>query len=68
MESGDIVKLTVSSGRLNVAKVEIVEAGSQDPAAVEAFVHAAVKTMGKNKQLALASRLLQLAEEGEKDC
>lgn len=63
MESGDILKLSVSGGRLTVVKVDIVEVGSQDPLAVEAYVSAAVKIMGKKKQVALAARLLQLAEQ-----
>ncbi len=36
MEGGDIVKLSVTSGKISVSKVEIVEAGSQNPEAVEA--------------------------------
>ena len=36
LESGDIVKLSVSSGKIMVSKVDIVEMGSQDPQAVEA--------------------------------
>ena len=38
LESGDIVKLSVSSGKIMVSKVDIVEMGSQDPQAVEAYV------------------------------
>ena len=34
LESGDIVKLSVSSGKIMVSKVDIVEMGSQDPQAV----------------------------------
>ena len=30
LESGDIVKLSVSSGKIMVSKVDIVEMGSQD--------------------------------------
>ena len=45
LESGDIVKLSVSSGKIMVSKVDIVEMGSQDPQAVEAYVNAAVKHM-----------------------
>ena len=41
LESGDIVKLSVSSGKIMVSKVDIVEMGSQDPQAVEAYVNAA---------------------------
>mgnify|MGYP000520841759 CR=1 FL=1 len=45
LESGDIVKLSVSSGKIMASKVDIVEMGSQDPQAVEAYVNAAVKHM-----------------------
>ena len=37
--------------------------------AVEAYVHAAVKTMSHEKQVALAARILKLAQqEGGADC
>ena len=70
MEGGDIVKLSVTSGKISVSKVEIVEAGSQNPEAVEAYVNAAVKTMGREKQVELAARILKLAQqqEGGKSC
>mgnify|MGYP000177586941 CR=1 FL=1 len=63
LESGDIVKLSVSSGKIMVSKVDIVEMGSQDPQAVEAYVNAAAK------QVALAARILKFAQqEGGTDC
>lgn len=66
MEYGDILKLSVCDGKLSIVKVDIVEIGSQDPEAVEAYVNAAVKTMSHEKQVALAARILKLAqEEGE---
>lgn len=66
MEYGDILKLSVSGGKLSIVKVDIVEVGSQNPEAVEAYVNAAVKTMSPEKQVALAARILKLAqEEGE---
>ena len=66
MEYGDILKLSVCGGKLSIVKVDIVEIGSQDPEAVEAYVNAAVKTMSHDKQVALAARILKLAqEEGE---
>ena len=62
LESGDIVKLSMSSGK-------IVEMGSQDPQAVEAYVNAAVKHMSPAKQVALAARILKFAQqEGGTDC
>lgn len=70
MEGGDIVKLSVTSGRISVSKVDIVEAGSQNPEAAEAFVNAAVKGMSCGKQVELAARILKYAQqqEGEKGC
>ena len=69
LESGDIVKLSVSSGKIMVSKVDIVEMGSQDPQAVEAYVNAAVKHMSPAKQVALAARILKFAQqEGGTDC
>lgn len=69
LESGDIVKLSVSSGKIMVSKVDIVEMGSQDPQAVEAYVNAAVKHMCPAKQVALAARILKFAQqEGGTDC
>ena len=68
LESGDIVKLSVSSGKIMVSK-DIVEMGSQDPQAVEAYVNAAVKHMSPAKQVALAARILKFAQqEGGTDC
>ena len=62
LESGDIVKLSMSSGK-------IVEMGSQDPQAVEAYLNAAVKHMSPAKQVALAARILKFAQqEGGTDC
>ena len=68
LESGDIVKLSVSGGKIMVSKVDIVEMGSQDPQAVEAYVNA-VKHMSPAKQVALAARILKFAQqEGGTDC
>ena len=69
LESGDIVKLSMSSGKIVVSKVDIVEMGSQDPQAVVAYVNAAVKHMSHAKQVALAARILKFAQqEGGTDC
>lgn len=69
MESGDILKLSVSGGKVLVSKVDIVEVGRQDAEAVEAYVNAAIKAMSHEKRLAIAARILKLAEqEGETDC
>lgn len=66
MEKGDIVKVIINSGKIVISKVDIVEAGKQDTETVEAYVHAAVKTMSHEKQVALAAKLLKLVQqEGE---
>ncbi|EKC74807.1 SpoVT / AbrB like domain protein, partial [human gut metagenome] len=55
--------------KIMVSKVDIVEMGSQDPQAVEAYVNAAVKHMSPAKQVALAARILKFAQqEGGTDC
>ena len=61
LESGDIVKLSMSSGKIVVSKVDIVEMGSQDPQAVDAYVNAAVKHMSPAKQLAVAPSFIKYA-------
>ena len=59
MEKGDILKVSINSGKIVISKVDIVEA----------YVHAAVKTMSHEKQVALAARILKLAQqEGGADC
>ena len=68
MEKGDIVKVTINSGKIVISKVDIVEAGKQDAETIEAYVHAAVKTMSHEKQVVLAAKLLKLMQqEGEKN-
>lgn len=64
LESGDIVKLSMSSGKIVVSKVDIVEMGSQDPQAVEAYVNAAVKHMSPAKQVALAGKDSEIRTAG----
>ena len=69
MDKGDIVKVTINAGKIVISKVDIVEAGKQDAETVEAYVHAAVKTMSHEKQVALAAKILKLAQqEGGTDC
>ena len=69
MEKGDILKVSINSGKIVISKVDILEVGKQDAEAVEAYVNAAVKTMSHEKQVALAARILSLAQqEGGKDC
>ena len=68
-EKGDILKVSINTGKIVISKVDILEVGKQDAEAVEAYVHAAVKTMSHEKQVALAARILKLAQqEGGADC
>ena len=45
LECGDFVKLTEQDGGLFLQKVHLIEMGDESPEAVEAYVHAALKTM-----------------------
>ena len=66
MENGDIIKLTVDGPNIILSKVDIVEAGKQDAESVDTFIHAAAKTMDVDRQVAVASRILKLAENNKK--
>lgn len=68
LEKGDIVKVSLTAGKITVAKVDIIEPGKQDAESVEAYVNAAVKTMPHDKQVALAARILKLAQDGGNTC
>lgn len=68
LEKGDIVKVSLTAGKITVAKVDIIEPGKQDAESVEAYVNAAVKTMPHDKQVALAARILKLAQDGGSTC
>jgi len=63
MRCGDIIKLGIQKGIVTAQKVDIIEVGDQSPEAVEVYVFAAVKTMGRDTQLSLASKLLELMEK-----
>lgn len=63
MDYGDIIRLDVQNGRVSVKKVNIVEVGDKSPEAVEAFVHAAIREMPEETQIAIAARLLELIEQ-----
>lgn len=64
LDCGDFVKLLMGRNGLQLQKVHLIEVGDQSPEAVEAYVHAAVAVMSKDKQMELASRLLaQLRKE-----
>ena len=63
MEYGDIVRLGIQDGSVSVKKVDLIEVGDQSPEAVEAFVHAAIREMPEETQIAIAARLLELIEQ-----
>ena len=65
MEYGDIVRIGLSSGRITVTKVDIVEVGDQSPEAVEAYVRAAVKAMPDSKRWELLGELSSLLQKKE---
>lgn len=63
MDYGDIVRLGISQGTISIKKVDLIEVGDQSPEAVEAFVHAAIRGMPEDTQIAIAARLLELIEQ-----
>ena len=64
LEEGDIVKLSIGKGKLSVQKVALVETGDQSPAAVEAFIVAALRDMDRPALLDILNRTArQLGEE-----
>ena len=63
MGYGDIVRLSIQQGVVTAKKVELIEVGDQSPEAVEAFVHAAIREMPEDTQIAIAARLLELVEQ-----
>ena len=65
MEYGDIVRLGLADGKVTVRKMDIVEAGDQSPAAVEAYVRAAFKSMPDSTRLELIAELSSLLQRKE---
>lgn len=68
LEAGGIVRLTVTHCGLAVRKVALLEIGNQEPEMVEAYLEAAFRTIGKEKQLQMAAQLLKLAGREEDSC
>lgn len=64
---GDIVRLGVTDGNVSVQKVELIEVGDQSPAAVEAFVRSAFKTMPDHIRISLISDLTGLLQQKEEE-
>lgn len=65
MDYGDIVRLGLADGKVTVRKVDIVEVGDQSPAAVEAYVRAAFKSMPDATRLELIAELSGLLQKKE---
>lgn len=65
MEYGSIVRLGLADGKVTVCKVDIVEVGDQSPAAVEAYVRAAFKSMPDSTRLELIGELSGLLRKKE---
>lgn len=63
IEYGDIVRLGMHQGVVTLRKTDLIEIGDQSPEAVEAFVHAAIKTMPEETQIGIAARLMELLEQ-----
>lgn len=68
MGYGDIVRLSIQQGVVTAKKVELIEVGDQSPEAVEAFVHAAIREMPEDTQIAIAARLLELVGQRKGQC
>lgn len=68
MGYGDIVRLSIQQGVVTAKKVELIEVGDQSPEAVEAFVHAAIREMPEDTQIAIAARLLELVGQRKGKC
>lgn len=66
LEYGGIVRLSLSEGKVTVHRVDVIEPSDQSPEAVEAYVHAALKTMPDSTRLKLLSELSGLLQEKEK--
>ena len=45
IEKGDILKVSINTGKIVISKVDILEVGKQDAEAVEAYVNAAVNSI-----------------------
>jgi len=63
LEYGGIVRLGLADGKVTVRRVDVIEPGDQSPEAVEAYVHAALKTMPDSTRLKLLSELSGLLQE-----
>ncbi len=65
LEYGGIVGLGLADGKVTVRRVDVIEPGDQSPEAVEAYVHAALKTMPDSTRLQLLAELSGLLQKKE---
>lgn len=65
LEYGGIVRLGLADGKVTVRRVDVIEPGDQSPEAVEAYVHAALKTMPDSTRLQLLAELSGLLQKKE---
>lgn len=63
LEYGGIVGLGLADGKVTVRRVDVIEPGDQSPEAVEAYVHAALKTMPDSTRLKLLAELSGLLQK-----
>ena len=63
MDYGDIVRLGLENGSVQMTKIDIIEVGDQSPEAVEAYVRAAFKTMPDEIRISLISELTTLLQQ-----
>lgn len=63
LEPGGFVKLAVDGCDLRVKKVHLIEVGDLSPEAMEAYVEVATARMPRDKQIELASHLLEQARK-----
>lgn len=69
LESGDIVKLSVSSGKIMVSKVDIVEMGESGPAGSGSLCKCGGKTYESGKTGGTCGKDSEIAQqEGGTDC
>ncbi len=63
LSPGQIVRLKVEGGQVILTPVSMVEVGDHSPEAVESYLLAAGKRLEKERQLNLASELLEQAKK-----
>lgn len=65
IKCGDIVKVSIDKGVVNITKADLIEVCDQSHDARSKYVHSAVKHMSRQEQMELAEKLIRLNKEGE---